>query len=55
MRKGRLAANDSLVTLAMAILGPDWGNWDVVEHDIRMAREFGSCRRRIRGGGKTAS
>ena len=25
----------------MAILGPDWGAWEVVEHDIRMAREFG--------------
>jgi cytosine/adenosine deaminase-related metal-dependent hydrolase len=24
----------------MAILGPDWGAWEVVEHDIRMAREF---------------
>jgi cytosine/adenosine deaminase-related metal-dependent hydrolase len=29
------------VTLAMAILGPDWGTWEVVEHDIRLAREFG--------------
>jgi cytosine/adenosine deaminase-related metal-dependent hydrolase len=29
------------VTLAMAILGPDWGAWEVVEHDIRMARELG--------------
>jgi len=34
------------VTLAMAILGPDWGAWEVVEHDIRMAREFASFRRR---------
>jgi cytosine/adenosine deaminase-related metal-dependent hydrolase len=25
----------------MAILGPDWGSWEVVEHDIRMARELG--------------
>jgi cytosine/adenosine deaminase-related metal-dependent hydrolase len=25
----------------MAILGPDWGAWEVVEQDIRMAREFG--------------
>ena len=41
LRKGRLSSNDSIVTLAMAILGPDWGSWDVVEHDIRMAREFG--------------
>jgi cytosine/adenosine deaminase-related metal-dependent hydrolase len=41
LRKGRLASNDGRVTLAMAILGPDWGAWEVVEHDIRMAREFG--------------
>jgi cytosine/adenosine deaminase-related metal-dependent hydrolase len=41
LRKGRLASNDGRVTLAMAILGPDWGAWDVVIHDIRMAREFG--------------
>ena len=41
LRKGRLASDDARVTLAMAILGPDWGAWEVVEHDIRMAREFG--------------
>jgi 5-methylthioadenosine/S-adenosylhomocysteine deaminase len=41
LRKGRLASDDGRITLAMAILGPDWGAWDVVEHDIRMAREFG--------------
>jgi len=41
LRKGRLASDDGRVTLAMAILGPDWGAWEVVEHDIRMAREFG--------------
>jgi cytosine/adenosine deaminase-related metal-dependent hydrolase len=41
LRKGRLASDDGRVTLAMAILGPDWGSWEVVEHDIRMAREFG--------------
>jgi 5-methylthioadenosine/S-adenosylhomocysteine deaminase len=41
LRKGRLASNDGRITLAMAILGPDWGAWEVVEHDIRMAREFG--------------
>jgi cytosine/adenosine deaminase-related metal-dependent hydrolase len=40
LRKGRLSSNDGRVTLAMAILGPDWGAWEVVEHDIRMAREF---------------
>src|SRR6185503_6014066 len=41
LRRGRLGSNDGRVTLAMAILGPDWGAWEVVEHDIRMAREFG--------------
>jgi cytosine/adenosine deaminase-related metal-dependent hydrolase len=41
LRKGRLASDDGRVTLAMAILGPDWGSWEVVEHDIRMARELG--------------
>ncbi len=41
LRKGRLASNDGRVTLAMAILGPDWGAWEVVEHDIRLARELG--------------
>jgi cytosine/adenosine deaminase-related metal-dependent hydrolase len=41
LRMGRLASDDNCVTMAMAILGPDWGAWDVVEHDIRLAREFG--------------
>ncbi|MDM0084256.1 amidohydrolase family protein, partial [Variovorax sp. J31P179] len=41
LRKGRLASDDRLVTLAMAILGPDWGEYDVAAHDIRLAREFG--------------
>lgn len=41
LRKGRLASDDGRVTLAMAILGPDWGAWEVVEHDVRLAREFG--------------
>ena len=41
LRKGRLASDDSRVTLAMAILGPAWSTWDVVEHDIRLARELG--------------
>jgi cytosine/adenosine deaminase-related metal-dependent hydrolase len=41
LRKGRLASDDQLVTLAMAILGPDWGEYEVAEHDIRLAREYG--------------
>lgn len=41
LRKGRLASDSSLVTLAMAILGPDYSVWDVVAADIRLARELG--------------
>lgn len=41
LRTGRFASDDRLVTLAMAILGPDWGNYDVAVHDIRLAREYG--------------
>ena len=41
LRKGRLSGDDGRVTLAMAILGPDWGVWDVVKQDIRLARELG--------------
>jgi cytosine/adenosine deaminase-related metal-dependent hydrolase len=41
LRKGRLASDDRLVTMALAILGPDWGEYDVAAHDIRLAREFG--------------
>jgi 5-methylthioadenosine/S-adenosylhomocysteine deaminase len=41
LRNGRLAGDDGRVTLAMAILGPSWSPWEVVEADIRLAREFG--------------
>ena len=41
LRTGRLAADDRLVTLAMAILGPDIGDFDVCVQDIRLAREYG--------------
>ncbi len=41
LRTGRLASNDRLVTLALAILGPDWGTYEVAETDIRLAREYG--------------
>ena len=41
LRTGRLAADDGLVTLALAILGPDYGTYEVAEADIRLAREFG--------------
>ncbi len=41
LRKGRFASDDRCVTLAMAILGPHWGTYDVAEHDLRLARELG--------------
>jgi len=41
LRTGRLASDDGRITLAMAILGPDWGEYDVAVHDIRLAREYG--------------
>jgi len=41
LRTGRLASDDSLVTLAACILGPDYSTLEVCLHDFRMAREFG--------------
>ena len=41
LRGGRFASEDQKLTLAMAILGPDWGEYDVAVHDIRLAREYG--------------
>jgi cytosine/adenosine deaminase-related metal-dependent hydrolase len=41
LRAGRLASDDRLVTMALAILGPDWGTYEVAEADIRLAREYG--------------
>lgn len=41
LRKGRLAGDDRLVTLALAILGPEFGTWDVTLADMTMARELG--------------
>jgi cytosine/adenosine deaminase-related metal-dependent hydrolase len=40
LRNGRFASDDRLVTLAMAILGPHWGTYEVAEQDIRLAREL---------------
>jgi 5-methylthioadenosine/S-adenosylhomocysteine deaminase len=41
LRKSRFASDDRRVTLALAILGPHWSVWDVVEHDHKLARELG--------------
>lgn len=41
LRAGRLGSDDALVTLAMAILGPDYSTLEVARHDFRAARDFG--------------
>lgn len=41
LRTGRFASDEQKLTLAMAILGPDWGEYEVAVHDIRLAREYG--------------
>lgn len=41
LRLGRLSSDHALVTLAMAILGPDYSTLEVSRHDFRAAREFG--------------
>jgi 5-methylthioadenosine/S-adenosylhomocysteine deaminase len=41
LRKGRLSSDDALVTLAAAILGPQFSIPEVVEHDFRMVRDLG--------------
>lgn len=40
LRDGRLSDNDSLVTMAMCIRGPDLASYEACEHDINLAREF---------------
>jgi cytosine/adenosine deaminase-related metal-dependent hydrolase len=40
LREGRFASDDRLVTLAAAILGPQFSTPEVTEHDFRMAREL---------------
>ena len=41
LREGRLGADDGLVTLAMAVLGPDYATLEVCRQDFRAARELG--------------
>ncbi len=40
LRKGSLSSDDQLVTLGMAILGPDFSTLEVVLQDFRLARDF---------------
>ena len=41
LRKERLASDDRLVTMALAMYGPHWGAWDVTVENVNLAREFG--------------
>ncbi len=41
LRNGRLSDGGALVTLAMAILGPDYSTLEVCRQDLRAARELG--------------
>ncbi len=41
LRNGRLASDDGLVTMALGILGPDFGTDAVFLEDLKLAREFG--------------
>jgi cytosine/adenosine deaminase-related metal-dependent hydrolase len=41
VQKTHFASNDQLVTLAMAVRGPQFSTIDISEHDWRLARELG--------------
>ncbi|MEP4377787.1 MAG: amidohydrolase family protein [Alphaproteobacteria bacterium] len=41
LRKGRLASDDALITMAMCIQGPGFSVWDCIEHDVRLAKDMG--------------
>lgn len=41
LRRERFSSDDALVTLAMAILGPDYSTLEVCRQDMRAARELG--------------
>jgi len=40
LRKGRLATDDALVTLGLAVLGPQYSVYEVCEQDYRLAQEY---------------
>ncbi len=41
LRKGRLASDDGLVTMAMCIQGMGFSVWECIEHDVRLAKDMG--------------
>lgn len=40
LREGRLSADDALVTMGLAILGPQLSVWEVCEADFKLARDM---------------
>ena len=52
LRSGALAADDALVTLGMAILGPHFSTADVACQDFRLARELDLVASMHQGGGE---
>jgi cytosine/adenosine deaminase-related metal-dependent hydrolase len=40
LRRGRLASEDALVTMAMCIRGPDLASFEATAHDLRLARQY---------------
>lgn len=51
IRKGRLSSDDGLITMGMCILGPDYSIYDVTQHDVELAREYGLIASQHMGGG----
>jgi cytosine/adenosine deaminase-related metal-dependent hydrolase len=51
LRKGRFASQDGLVTLGLAILGPNYSVREVTLSDVRLARDFGLIASMHVGGG----
>ncbi|WP_353184848.1 amidohydrolase family protein [Bosea sp. (in: a-proteobacteria)] len=51
LRRGRLAGDDGLLTLGLAILGPHYATLEVARADFRLAREFGLVASMHQGGG----
>lgn len=40
VRKTKLSSDHALVTMGLAILGPDFGTWEVCEADFKLARDL---------------
>lgn len=41
LRRGRMASNEQRVTMALAISGPHWGDYDTAISNLELAKEYG--------------